>query len=174
MRKNSIRYVLIMPCCRLLVAAAKAELYEARVFGPTFSSQVWSIVKFAAVCPKESMTFGAKRWTIFGKKPNIFEKWWRVRLGDVLSCLDVRLASSIATMRPATDTIRADSLIYVGMVITGVLGNTTLLEIKNPAIILPQAKRLMGLITWGSFSLIGERGWKRGVPIVAKKITRRL
>lgn len=39
---------------------------------------------------------------------------------------------------------------------------------------LPQASRLIGLITAGLFSLIGERGLNRGWPIVTKKTTRRL
>lgn len=36
----------------------------------------------------------------------------------------------------------------------------------NPAMMLPQASRLIGLITRGLFSLIGERAKNRGVPIV--------
>lgn len=44
----------------------------------------------------------------------------------------------------------------------------------NPAKMLPQAKRLIGLITAGLFSLIGESGRNRGAPMVTKKITRKL
>lgn len=39
---------------------------------------------------------------------------------------------------------------------------------------LPQASRLMGLITAGSFSLMGDSAAKRGCPAETKKITRRL
>lgn len=39
---------------------------------------------------------------------------------------------------------------------------------------LPQARRLMGLITAGLFSLIGDKGLNRGCPMDTKKTTRRL
>lgn len=47
-------------------------------------------------------------------------------------------------------------------------------EIIRPAIILPQARRLIGLITVLVFSLIGVRGRNRGCPIRAKNTTRKL
>lgn len=46
--------------------------------------------------------------------------------------------------------------------------------ISSPAIMLPQANRLIGLITAGLFSLIGDRGLNRGKPIETKNTTRRL
>lgn len=73
-----------------------------------------------------------------------------------------------------TVTIRAAPLRRSGMDITGVFRGVMLEVIRRPAIILPQARRLMGLITVELFSLIGERGLKRGWPIETKKITRRL
>lgn len=73
-----------------------------------------------------------------------------------------------------TVTIRAATLRRSGMDITGVFRGVMLEVIRRPAIILPQARRLMGLITVELFSLIGERGLKRGWPIETKKITRRL
>lgn len=95
-------------------------------------------------------------------------------MGVVFSCFEVRLASSSAVTSPAIVTIKAASLRTGGMVITGVLKGR-ILEVKiRPATMLPQASRLIGLITCGSFSLIGERGKNRGVPIETKKITRRL
>lgn len=60
------------------------------------------------------------------------------------------------------------------MVMTGVLGRTMFEVIIRPARMLPQAKRLIGLITAGSFSLIGENELNRGWPIETKKTTRRL
>lgn len=55
--------------------------------------------------------------------------------------------------------------VFVGMV----------LEVKTrPAIMLPQARRLMGLITAGSFSLMGDSEGNRGVPMVTKNTTRKL
>lgn len=46
--------------------------------------------------------------------------------------------------------------------------------ISRPAIMLPQASRLIGLITVGLFSLMGDSARKRGWPIETKKMTRRL
>lgn len=39
-RMNSMRYVLIIPCCRLLAVVIKGRLEEAIAFGPVFSSHV--------------------------------------------------------------------------------------------------------------------------------------
>jgi len=95
-------------------------------------------------------------------------------VGVILSCLEVRFANSNAVRRPMIVTSRAASLRRGGMVIMGVLeGRMFDVRIK-PATMLPQASRLIGLITWGSFSLIGESGRNRGVPMETKKITRRL
>lgn len=71
-------------------------------------------------------------------------------------------------------TARAVSLSTGGMDITGVFSGRMLEVISRPAITLPQASRLIGLITVGLFSLIGERGLNRGRPIDTKKTTRRL
>lgn len=71
-------------------------------------------------------------------------------------------------------TTRAAALRRKGMDITGVFRGVMLEVIRRPATTLPQARRLMGLITVGLFSLIGESGLKRGCPIDTKKTTRRL
>lgn len=89
-------------------------------------------------------------------------------------CLLVSEASSSAVRRPIIVTARAAILRRGGMDITGVFRGVMLEVIRRPAIILPQASRLMGLITVGLFSLMGGRGLKRGKPIETKKITRRL
>lgn len=86
----------------------------------------------------------------------------------------VSWASSRAVSRPMMVTIKAESLRRAGMVITGVFGSTVFDVIRSPARMLPQASRLMGLITEGLFSLIGERVLNRGCPIETKKTTRRL
>lgn len=44
----------------------------------------------------------------------------------------------------------------------------------RPATMLPQASRLIGFNSVGSFSLIGDKGKNRGCPIDAKKIIRKL
>lgn len=143
-------------------------------FGPTFSNQVWSTVWEAMVCPKTRLSLGARRWTTIGKNPNMLEKWWGESFGVGLYCLLVSEASSSAVRRPIIVTARAAVLRRRGMDITGVFRGVMLEVIRRPAIMLPQANRLMGLITVGLFSLMGESGLKRGWPIETKKITRRL
>lgn len=83
-------------------------------------------------------------------------------------------ASSKAIIRPRRETIRAASLREVGIVMIGVFKGIIVEVIKKPAIMLPHARRLIGLITAGLFSLIGERELNRGYPMDTKKITRRL
>ena len=68
--------------------------------------------------------------------------------------------------------VSADSFRCVGIVIWGVVIGVMLLEIKNPAKILPSARRLIGLRRDGLFSLIGVRVWKRGWPSRVKKMMR--
>lgn len=109
-----------------------------------------------------------------GKKPSIFEKLWGAMLGVGLNCLLVSCASSRAVKSPIRVTRRAASFSRAGMVIVGVEGSTMFDVINSPAIMLPQASRLIGLITWGLFSLMGERGLNRGCPIETKYTTRRL
>lgn len=86
----------------------------------------------------------------------------------------VRDANSSAVSTPITVTARAAVFRRGGMDITGVLRGRILEVINNPARMLPQARRLMGLITVGLFSLIGESELNRGNPIDTKKTTRRL
>lgn len=47
-----------------------------------------------------------------------------------------------------------------------------LLEIMNPAKMLPTSKRVIGLISKGLFSLIRTRGENRGVPSRVKNMMR--
>lgn len=104
----------------------------------------------------------------------MLEKWWVFGWGLNLNCLVVRVASSRATRRPRMVTARAAILRRRGMDMTGVFRGRMLEVIIRPEIMLPQARRLMGLITVGLFSLIGERGLNRGCPIETKNTTRRL
>jgi len=111
---------------------------------------------------------------ICGKNPSILEKWWGARRGAGLNCLVVRFASSIAVMRPRIVTRRAASLSRGGIDIIGVFKGVILEVIKRPATMLPQAKRLIGLITAELFSLIGEKARKRGRPPATNSASRRL
>ena len=172
--KKRERYVLIKPCWVLLVVVIKGVLREATAFGPTFSNQVMSSIWLATIWPSTRFNLGEKRWTVVGKKPNILEKLWDVRWGVGLNCLLVNEASSSARRRPRIVTMRAASFSMKGIDITGVFIGIMLVVISSPAMILPQASRLIGLITAVLFSLIGDSELNRGWPMETKNTTRRL
>lgn len=109
-----------------------------------------------------------------GKNPTMFEKSWVPGLGEILYCLFVRDASSRAMRRPTTVTVKAASLRRGDIVIMGVLRGNMFEVITSPAMMLPQAKRLIGFITAGLFSLIGDNDLNRGFPIETKYVRRRL
>lgn len=90
------------------------------------------------------------------------------------NCLLVKEASSRAVRTPMIVTARAANFRIGGMVIIGVFKGRILDVIRRPAMMLPQASRLIGLITAGLFSLIGERALNRGWPITTKKTIRML
>jgi hypothetical protein len=92
----------------------------------------------------------------------MLEKWWVLRVGVILTCLLVIDASSRAVSSPKMVTMSALSFRAGCIVMIGVFSGIRLDVIRRPAMILPQARRLMGLITAGLFSLIGERAAKRG------------
>lgn len=126
------------------------------------------------ICPRARLSLGVKRWIIIGKNPSMLEKWCVGRLGVVLNCLLVREASSRAVSSPRIVMVRAVSLRRGCIDMTGVFRGRMFEVIRRPAIMLPQAKRLMGLIIVGLFSLMGERVLNRGCPRDTKKMTRRL
>lgn len=109
-----------------------------------------------------------------GKKPSMLEKWWGVSIGVGLNCLLVRDASSSAITRPQIVTIRAANFSRGGIDIIGVFSGVMFEVIRRPATMLPHANRLIGLITIGLFSLMGEKALNRGWPMDTKKTTRRL
>lgn len=95
-------------------------------------------------------------------------------MGVGLNCLLVKDASSSAVSNPAIVTVRAASFRRGGIDIIGVFNGRRLVVINRPATMLPQASRLIGLMTAWLFSLIGESALNRGCPIETKKITRKL
>lgn len=151
-----------MPCCRSVVTAAAGRWKADIALGPTFSNHVWSTIWLAIAWPRERFKKGKERWMVAGKNPSILEKLWRERAGVTLNCFEVREASSRATKRPIIVTIKALSFRRGGMVITGVLEGRKFEVMIRPATMLPHARRLIGLITEGLFSLIGDRAGKRG------------
>lgn len=86
----------------------------------------------------------------------------------------VRDASSRAVRRPRIVTARAASFSSGGIDMIGVFVGVIFKVINRPAIMLPQASRLMGLITAGWFSLIGGIGLNRGWPMETKNTIRKL
>lgn len=104
----------------------------------------------------------------------MLEKWCVTKLGVILYCLLVSVASSRAISSPMIVTARAANLSKGGMDITGVLRGVMLEVIRRPATILPHASRFRGLMTAGLFSLMGEITLNRGWAIETKNTTRRL
>lgn len=95
-------------------------------------------------------------------------------VGVIFICLFVKLANSMATRSPTIVTARAAIFKIVGIVITGAFMGRKFCVIISPAMMLPQASRLIELMTSGLFSLIGARGRNRGVPIITKYTNRKL
>lgn len=77
-------------------------------------------------------------------------------------CLFARDASCKAANRPRVETRMAVNLYMAGRVIIGTFRGIILEVIRVPAIMLPKANRLSGLISIGLFSLIGQRVLNRG------------
>lgn len=77
--------------------------------------------------------------------------------------LSVSEFNSIAIRKPRIVTVSADVFRYKGMVICGTSRGWMLFEMRNPAKMLPTARRLIELISIGLFSFIlwgrGNRGW---------------
>lgn len=60
-KRKKVRWVLIMPRWILLVVVIRGRLVAINVFGPAFSSHVWSIIWLATVCPRIRLILGARR-----------------------------------------------------------------------------------------------------------------
>lgn len=72
---------------------------------------------------------------------------------------------SSAKAMPRAVTARAVILMDSGIVIGGVFVGTMNEVMKNPARMLPKARRVMGEITAGLFSFIGVKGVTRTKPV---------
>lgn len=59
--RKRVRYVLIIPCWMLLVVEARGRVALDTALGPVFSSQVWSTIWLAMVCPSTKLSFGERR-----------------------------------------------------------------------------------------------------------------
>lgn len=73
-----------------------------------------------------------------------------------------RVVNSSATRVPKMASRRADVFNAVGIVRVGVFTGRSVAEMVKPAMILPQARRLIGAAIAGLDSLIGDSGRVRG------------
>lgn len=81
---------------------------------------------------------------------------------------NVRLFSSRASRKPRIEISRAVVFKYHGIVRTWMLVGGVLYVMKNPARMLPNARRLIGLVRSGLFSLIEINGGNRGFVMTTK------
>lgn len=88
--------------------------------------------------------------------------------------LFVIIVSSRAIKRPSIVTVSAAILMYVGIVVGGVFSGVVFSEMSNPAIMLPIARRVIGLIIVGLFSFNRSVEGYRGCPVCTKIRIRRL
>ena len=127
----------------------------------------------AIFCPLISKLVELRRCVRGLKYPSEMEKveaW--LRLGEVIAW--VKLESSRARIRPRAVTVIAANLVSVGMVIGGVFTGRMKDVMSRPIIMLPAARRVMGLMTAGLFSLIGVVGGVRVNPVWVRRVMRRL
>lgn len=82
--------------------------------------------------------------------------------------------SSRARIMPKIVTIMAVVFMSGGIVMGGVFVGRMKEVINSPAVILPKARRVMGLTIIGLFSLIGEMEVIRVKPVCTSKVIRRL
>lgn len=140
-------------------------------FGSVVSSQVRSSRWEAVFWPSARLSRGRERCIIAGKYPRRLEN-----LKGVRGCLNFRscveVLRSRAMVKPRMVTKRAANFRWRGIVICGIVVGGMLLEMRNPAKILPKRRRLMEFIRQGSFSLIVIRAGKRGWLRRAKKMIR--
>ena len=86
----------------------------------------------------------------------------------------VRLESSKAKIRPRAVTVIAAIFVSVGMVMGGVFTGRMKDVMSRPTVMLPMARRVMGLITAELFSLIGVVEGVRVNPVWVRRVMRRL
>lgn len=80
--------------------------------------------------------------------------------------------SSRARMIPRIVTMMAAVFVIVGIVIGGVFMGMMKDVISRPAMMLPRARRIIGLVIVGSFSFIGVVGGIRVNPVWTSSVMR--
>lgn len=104
----------------------------------------------------------------------MLEKWCVFFKGKNLNCVFDKVVSSRAIKKPIIVTKIAVNLMVEGIVIMGDFAGTIFEVITRPAMMLPQANRLIAFRLGLEFSLMGGKTENRGVSIETKKITRKL
>lgn len=97
-----------------------------------------------------------------------FEKWPCFVRIMVWVIFEISRARAI----PRTVTIIAVILMYRGIVIGGVFVGRMNEVMMNPAVMLPNARRVIGEVTAGLFSFIGVRGGIRTKPACTSMVMR--
>lgn len=82
--------------------------------------------------------------------------------------------SSRARIMPSNVTMIAASFVEGGMVIGGVFEGRMKDVMRKPARMLPKARRVIGLVIRGLFSLIGEIEGRRLYPVWTRMVRRKL
>ncbi|OBR43053.1 hypothetical protein A9196_17425 [Aeromonas dhakensis] len=122
-------------------------------------------------CPPLRKLVILRRWSRGLKYPREVEKFERgvcfVRI-SVWAIFEISRARAI----PKAVTIRAVILMERGMVIGGVFVGVMNEVMRNPAMMLPSARRVMGAVTAGLFSFIGVRAGIRTKPVCTSTVMR--
>lgn len=139
--------------------------------GPIFLYQDRSIRWEASFCPLFRRFVELRRWDRGLKYPSVREKFVRVFcFGWVKVC--VMFESSRARIIPRIVTIMAAVFVIIGIVIGGVFVGIISDVMSRPAMMLPRARRVIGLVIAGSFSFIGVIGGIRVNPVWTSRVMR--
>lgn len=90
---------------------------------------------------------------------------------DILWVIEI---NSKATSKPKIVIVSAAVFMYVGIVVGGVFSGMVFSEMISPAIMLPMARRVIGLMTVGLFSFSNIVEGYRGCPVCTNVIIRKL
>lgn len=152
--------VLAAVCCRLASPSGPNILYQER-----------SIKWEAMFCPPLRILVMLRRCARGLKYPKDTEKFERV-VCFVRMRVWAIFEISRAKAMPRAVTARAVILMDRGIVIGGVFVGMMKEVIRNPAIMLPNARRVMGEVTAGLFSFIGVKGGIRTKPVCTSTVIR--
>lgn len=139
--------------------------------GPSILYQERSIRWEAMFCPPLRKLVMLRRWIKGLKYPRDVEKFERV-VCFVRMSVWVIFEISRARAMPRAVTIRAVILMDRGMVIGGVFVGMMNEVMRNPARMLPSARRVMGEVTAGLFSFTGVKGGIRTKPVCTSTVIR--